>query len=75
MQVQVCRHAIVERLVRAPVIVELKVAIQRRIQVGPAGEVARVDDLVLHTAPQPLDENVVQGAAAPIHADGDAALF
>jgi hypothetical protein len=26
-------------------------------------------------APQPLDENVVQGAAASIHADGDSALL
>src|ERR1039458_1485883 len=39
------------------------------------GEVAGIDELVLQAAPQSLDENIVQGAAASIHADPDAALF
>src|SRR3990172_6407054 len=30
---------------------------------------AQVDVLVFHTAPQTLDENIVQRATAPIHAD------
>jgi len=56
-------------------IVEMEVAIQRREQVRAAGEVAGIDELVLQTAPQAFDENVVQGAAASIHTDGDAALL
>src|SRR5579864_976493 len=72
---QIGRSAIAERLVRAPVIVEPEVAIQRWQQIGPAGEVAGVDEFVLQAAPQALDENVVQGTASSIHADGDAALL
>src|SRR5260370_15937279 len=56
-------------------IVKMKVAIQRREQVGPTGEIAWVDEFVLQAAPQALDENVVQSAAAPIHTDRDAALL
>ena len=38
-------------------------------QIGAIGEVAGVDQFVLQAAPQTLDENVVQGTAASIHAD------
>jgi len=61
--------------VGAPVIVEAEVAVQRLEQIGPAGEVAGVDEFVLQAAPQALDENVVQCAAPPIHADRDVALL
>jgi hypothetical protein len=44
-------------------------------QIGTAGEVAWVDELVLQTAPQSLDEHVVQGATPSIHADQHAAFF
>jgi hypothetical protein len=57
------------------VVVEVEVAVQRREQVQAAGEVAGIDEFVLHRAPQTLDENVVQGAASSIHADRDAALL
>src|ERR1035441_4055068 len=70
-----CRRAVAERLVRALVVVKVEVAIQRREQVQAAGEVAGVDEFVFQRAPQALDENVVQGAASPIHADRDAALL
>ena len=30
---------------------------------------------LLHAAPQPLDEDVVQGTATAVHADGDAVVF
>ena len=56
--IQIRRRAIVERLVRASIIVKTEVAIQRRIQLGPTGEVAGVDELVLQGAPQSLDENI-----------------
>src|SRR6516165_96549 len=53
----------------------MEVVVQRLEQLGAAGEVAGVDELVLQTAPQALDENIVQGAAPPIHADRHGALF
>jgi hypothetical protein len=56
-------------------IVEVEVAIQRREQIRATGEVAGINEFVLQTAPQALDENVVQGTAASIHADGYAALL
>ena len=31
--------------------------------------------LLLHAAPQPLDEDVVQGTATAVHADGDSVAF
>jgi len=55
---QICRCAVAERLVRALVIVEVEVAVQRWEQIGPVGEVAGVDEFVLQTAPEALDENV-----------------
>ena len=56
-------------------IVEAEVVVQRLEQIGPAGEVAGVDEFVLQAAPQALDENVVQGTAPSIHADRDVALL
>ena len=75
MREQICRRAVAERLVGASVIVEAEVAIQRLEQIGPVGEVAGIDEFVLQAAPQALDENIVQGAAPSIHADGDVALL
>ena len=42
---------------------------------APVGTVFEVDVLVLERAPQPLDENVVEETAAPVHRDADAAPF
>ena len=41
-------------------VVKVEVVFQRRKQFGPAGEVARVDQLVLQAALQALDEDIVQ---------------
>ena len=60
---------------RALMIVEVEVAIQRREQIRATGEVAGINEFVLQTAPQALDKNVVQGATSSVHADGDAALL
>jgi hypothetical protein len=43
----------------------MEVPIQRRPQVHTTGEVARVDQFVFETAPQSLDEHVVERAARP----------
>src|ERR1700693_2436612 len=53
----------------------MEVAVQRLEQIGPADEIAGVDEFVLQAAPQALDENVVQGTAPSIHADRDVALL
>ena len=50
-------------------------AVKRSERIGPALEVAGVDEFVLQAAPQALDENVVQSTATSIHADGDVALL
>jgi len=59
----------------ALVIEEMEIAFQGCEQIGPADEVAGVDQFVLQAAPQAFDEHVVEGAAAPIHADRHAPLF
>ena len=51
---------------RTLIVVETEVSIQRLEEIGAVGEVAGVDELVLQTAPKPLDENVVQSAAASV---------
>jgi hypothetical protein len=53
----------------------MEVAFQCLEQIGAADEVAWIDELVFQAAPQPLDEHVVESAAAPIHADGHATLL
>lgn len=58
MREQICRRSVAERLVRALVIVEVEIVFQRREQFQATGKVARIDQLVLERAPQPLDENV-----------------
>ena len=63
---QVGRCAVAQRLVRTLMVVELEVGIQGREQIGAIGEVAGVDQLVLQTAPQALDKDVVEGATATI---------
>src|SRR5450631_2714019 len=60
---------------RTAEVVEVEVALQRRKQLRSAGEVAGIDEFVLQRSPQALDKYVVEGAAAAIHADRDAALF
>jgi hypothetical protein len=60
---------------RALMVVKVEVVFQRPEQLRSAGEVAGIDEFVLQRSPQALDEYVVEGTAAAIHADRDAALF
>lgn len=69
------RGTVAQALVRPIVIVEPKIACQPGIQVGYRGVVLEVDVLVLDRAPQSLDEDVVERAASPIHADAYASPF
>src|SRR3954464_288873 len=59
---------------RALGVVEVQIPAQRGTCIGDAVVGAQVDLLILHRAPQPLDEHVVTPGAATIHADGDAVL-
>jgi len=70
---QIRRRSVAERLVRALVIVAVKIILPRRKQFEASSEVAGVDQL-LERAPQALDQNIVERASAAIHTDGDAAL-
>ena len=72
---QVRRRAVPERLVRAAMVVEMDVILQRHEQIVASGEIAGIDQFVFQRPPQAFDEDVVQRAATPIHADGDAALL
>ena len=58
MREQVRRRLIAQRLVRALVVLEVEVVLQRREQFESGGEVAGVVQLVLERAPQPFDKNV-----------------
>ena len=59
---------VVERLVRALVVVEVEVAIQRLPQFVAGSEVAGVDEFVFDRTPEAFDEDVVQSAAARVSA-------
>jgi len=67
------RRPIVERLMDALLAVELEVLGQPPLGLPAVAVVVRVNLLVLHAAPQPLDEHVVERPATSIHADRGAA--
>ena len=54
---------------RAAIIVKLKVGNQPNHQFWYIAIAPLVNILVLHTAPKPLHEDVIQGAAMTVHAD------
>lgn len=65
------RRPVVPRLVRALSVVEREIFRQAKGQLGDRAVSLQLHLLVLDAAPQPFDEDVVQGASTPIHADGD----
>ena len=66
-------RVVAERLMRALMVVEMEVAVQRAPQLVTVGEVAGVDQFVLQRSPQPFDEDVVESPSAAVHADADLA--
>ena len=66
------RRPVVQRLVRALSVVEREIFRQATGQLGDRAVALQIHLLVLDAAPQPFDEDVVQGASTPIHTDGDA---
>jgi len=59
------RRVIVQRLVQALVIVEGEVLGELLAQLGDRVDIVQIQALVLDRTPQPLDEDVVQGAGRP----------
>src|SRR5262245_4249779 len=56
-------------------IVELKISTQARGDLWHGFVITDVDVFVFDASPQPLNEDVVQRPASPVHANGDLALF
>ena len=56
-------------------IVELKISTQARDGLRRGFVITDVDVFVFDASPEPLNEDVVQRPASPVHADGDLALF
>src|SRR3954469_14000559 len=59
---------------RTLMVVKVEIALQSREQIEAAGKVAGIDQFVFERAPQPFDENIVEGSATAIHADRNATL-
>lgn len=74
-KVDISRRKIVERLMRAQVIVEVKVGPQPGSQIRAAKVIVEIKMLVLDTTPQPLNENVVKDATTTIHTDLNVSIF
>src|SRR3546814_5882597 len=60
---------------RAPMVIKGHPPADPLAGLAPAREGVQVDALVLYRAPQPLDKDVVEKAAAPIHRDAHAGLL
>ena len=57
------------------VVVEVEVLAQALDGLGHTFVVVQIDLFVFDAAPEPLDKDVVQCSAAPIHTDGNPSLF
>src|SRR5207244_5898274 len=68
------RRSIAQRLMKAPLVVKVDPFTDSGSCLAPVAVALEIDVLMLERAPQPLDEDVVHPAAAPIHRDLDASL-
>ena len=75
MEIAACGCLVSEALVKPLVVVEAEVSVQASPQFVSRFARVQVHVLLLHAAPQPLDEDVVQGTATAVHADGNAVVF
>src|SRR6516162_6334041 len=71
--VNLARRVVAEALVLALFVIEAEPGANAGLCLGDTGIGMQVDLLILQTAPQPLDEDVVHTATFAIHADGDTA--
>jgi hypothetical protein len=56
-------------------VVEVEVFVQALDGLGDTFVVVQIDLFIFDAAPESLDEDVVQGATASVHTDGDLSLF
>jgi len=56
-------------------VVEVKIPLQAFFGVPYAGVLIQIDLLVFNRTPEPLNEDVIEGPAASVHADADAMVF
>jgi len=63
------RCLVAERLVGAPMVVEVEVARQPLAGLLGSGVIVAIDLLILHGAPEALGKDVVERAALAVHAD------
>ena len=70
-----CRGLIVERLMKPLAIVEVEVVAQTCDRLGHAFVIVPVNFFVFDAAPEPLDEDIVQGSTAAIHTDCNLPFF
>jgi hypothetical protein len=68
------RRAVVERLVKATLVVEGEPFADARSRFEPVGVAPQIDVLVLERAPEAFDEDVVHPAAAAVHGDANAGV-
>ena len=69
------RRFVCQGLVRTLAVVEGEVLGQTKQQLAHRSVALQIHVFMLDAAPQPLDEDVVEGAPPAIHADGDAFAF
>jgi len=69
------RHAISQALVGSLVVVEEEICLQTPLQGGDRLVFSEINILIFDTAPQPLDEDIVETPTATIHADADIGIL
>jgi len=69
------RIELAQRAVRSPVVVELEILAQAGPQVAQVVIFAPIDFLILHAAPESLDEDVIQSAPSPVHGNANRVIL
>ena len=65
--IDIARRSTVERRVRAHIVVKVEPGVDHALCIASIGQFVQVHRLVLQRPPQPLDEDVVEIAAAAVH--------
>ena len=70
-----CRHLVIQALVRPILVVEAEVLVQAGEQRGYGLILLEVDIFVFDATPEPFDEDIVEAPTTSIHTDADVGLF
>lgn len=74
-EIDLSRRSVLQALMWAVVVIELEIVIQTSLEFPHRGILFQVEIFVLHTAPEALNEDVVEGPPVSVHADVDASGF